>query len=336
VATPALSILLPVRDAASTLDEALSSIRAQTFRDWELIAIDDGSKDASPDVLRRHVREDPRILFMTSEPAGLVSALETARAAARAPLLARMDADDVSEPGRLAAQVALLARHPEIALCGTHVRYFPRSRVGGGARRYEAWLNGQRTGVDLQRDLWIECPLAHPTFAMRAAAIDAVGGYRDMAWPEDYDLVLRIREAGYGLGVVPQVLLRWREGRGRLSRRDGRYGPDGFRRVKLHFLRRSLLREKEGLMIWGAGPTGKAFARSAIEAGIPVRAFVELDPRKIGQEIHGAPVVSPDGASAYHDALAVAAVAGPVAREEIRSALAHAGWLEGRDFVAVA
>jgi hypothetical protein len=259
-----------------------------------------------------------------------------ARAASRAPILARMDADDFAEPSRLEAQLSLLTRHPGVALCGTHVRYFPRSRVRDGTRRYEAWLNGHRSHEDLVRDLWVECPLSHPTFAMRASSVHRVGGYREMAWPEDYDLVFRIWEAGLGLAVVPQVLHRWREGGERLSRVDPRYGPEAFRQVKLHFLSRTLLRKKEGVLVWGAGPTGKAFARSAIALGIPVRAFVELDPRKIGQEVHGAPVIPPTGLDAFRDALAVAAVGRRGAREEIRAALREAGWLEGSDFVAVA
>jgi hypothetical protein len=189
---------------------------------------------------------------------------------------------------------------------------------------------------DIVRDLWIECPLAHPTFLMRASALSRVGGYRDMGWPEDYDLLLRIWEAGLTLAVVPEVLHNWREGSDRLSRHDPRYRPEAFRRVKLHFISRTLLRGKSGILIWGAGPTGKAFARAAIAHGVPIRAFVELDPRKIGQEVHGAPVIAPDGLSDFRGALALGAVGRSGARAEIRAAFRDAGWVEGSDFVAVA
>ena len=333
---PKISILLPVRDAAATLDEAVGSIRAQSLDSWELIAVDDGSKDRSLQILERHASEDPRIRVFSRPRKGIVPALEAGRELYQAPLLARMDADDRADRDRLREQVSFLEAHPEFALCGTHVRYFPRAKVRKGARRYEAWLNSLRTPEDLTRSLWVECPLAHPSFAMRATAIQEVGGYRDCGWPEDYDLVLRFWAGGLGLGVVPKILHHWREDADRLSRTHPRYGPSAFREIKLHFLSRTLLRDRDGIVVWGAGPLGKAFARAALSRGIPVRAFVDLDPRKLGQEIHGAPVLSPKAAYRLRESLILGAVGKLGARDEIRRALLGVGWEEGRDFVSVA
>ncbi len=333
---PRVSILLPVRDAATTLNDAIRSIIAQTFRNWELIAVDDGSRDRSSEMLARYASEDPRIRVFSQPRMGIVPALKRCRSHCRSPLLARMDADDFAHPQRLAKQISFLEAHPEAALCGTHVRYFPREQIREGARRYEAWLNSLRTPDELTRSLWIECPLAHPSFAMRVAAFDRVGGYRDRGWPEDYDLVLRLWAEGLGLAVVPEVLHHWRETENRLSRTDTRYGPHAFREIKLHFLSRTLLRDRDGVVIWGAGPLGKAFARVALARGIPVRAFVELNPRKLGQQIHGAPVLSIQEARGLRTSLSLGAVGQPGVRDEIRRALLGFGWQEGRDFVAVA
>lgn len=336
-AAPRVSILLPVRDAEGTLDEALTSVLDQTLDDLEVVAVDDGSTDGSPAILRAFADGDSRVRVLSQPARGLVPALERARREARGALLARMDADDRAEPGRLRAQVELLEDRPDVVLAGTHVRYFPRERLKDGARRYEAWLNSLGDADALERDLWIECPLAHPTFMARAGAVEAVGGYRDRGWPEDYDLLLRLRYAGGRLGVVPRVLHHWREGADRLSRTDSRYAPAAFRRVKAHFLAGSpLLQGREGVVVWGAGPVGKAIARALAEKGVPIRAFVELDPRKVGQEIHGAPVVAPNAIDRFRGALGLAAVGKEGARAEIRAAFAAAGWLDGRDFVAVA
>jgi glycosyltransferase involved in cell wall biosynthesis len=336
VGRPSISILMPVRDAVATLDDALRSIIGQSLDSWELLVIDDGSTDGSLAVLELHASGDPRIRVLTQSRAGIVPALERGRSESQAPLLARMDADDRAHPQRLEAQVSFLTAHPECALCGTHVRYFPRTTVRAGAQRYEDWLNSLHTAQDLERDLWIECPLAHPSITMRGSALDQVGGYRDQGWPEDYDLILRFWSAGLELGVVPRVLHYWREGLNRLSRTDPRYGPDAFREVKLHFLSETLLKGRDGLVIWGAGPVGKAFAQAALRRGVPVRAFVDLDPRKIGQEIHGAPVLPPSQGVLLRESLGVSAVGKTGVREEIRSALRRYGWTEGRDFVAVA
>jgi hypothetical protein len=182
----------------------------------------------------------------------------------------------------------------------------------------------------------VECPLAHPTFFLRASAVAAVGGYRECGWPEDYDLLLRLWEAKGRFAKVPETLLAWRESPGRLSRVHGHYSAEAFRRVKVYFLARTLLRGRPGAVVWGAGPTGKAFARTLREEKVAVLAFVELDRRKIGQDIHGAPVVAPAGLERFRGALCVSAVGQPGAREEIRQSCRSMGWSEGVEFVAVA
>jgi hypothetical protein len=247
-----------------------------------------------------------------------------------------MDADDEALPERFARQVEAMGGHEAWGVCGTGVRYVPRDRIGDGARRYEAWLNGLTTPEAVVRDLFVECPLAHPTFVLRADAVADIGGYRDRGWPEDYDLVLRLWRAGWVLGRVPEVLLHWREGSRRLSRTHPSYALDAFRRCKIHHLARSLLGDRAGAVVWGAGPVGKGFSSALRAVGVPVRAFVELDPRKIGQRIHGAPVIAPEQVGAYRDALVLAAVGQPGARAEIRAALDGQGWVEGREYVAVA
>lgn len=333
--TPEVSVLLPARDAAGTLGLALASLRHQTLRDIEILVVDDGSTDATGAVAAQAAGRDPRIRILPGRGEGIVPALELARAAARGPFLARMDADDVALPTRLADQAAVLRSTPGTALCGTGVRYFPKAIVRGGARRYQRWLNGHATGDTLLRDRFLECPLAHPTWLARAEAVEQAGGYRDAGWPEDWDLLLRVVEAGWGLGVVQGVRLLWREGGERLSRSHGRYSRDAFMRCRVHYLRRAWP-DREAVVIWGAGPTGKSFSRGWRRGGGGVAAFVDVDPRKIGQEIHGAPVVPPEDLGRFRGALGVAAVGRDGARAEVREGFESRGWEEGRDFVTVA
>ncbi|HBV06621.1 MAG TPA: glycosyl transferase, partial [Gemmatimonadetes bacterium] len=129
-----------------------------------------------------------------------------------------------------------LMDEPTVAGCGCGVRYFPNSVVRAGARRYENWLNSVRSHEDVARAVWVECPLAHPTFFLRADVVDAVGGYQDHGWPEDYDLILRMHLAGHRLANVPDVLHQWREDTDRLSRTDHRYKPEAFLRGRVHYL----------------------------------------------------------------------------------------------------
>ena len=329
-----ISVLLPIRNASATLDQALGSLAAQTFSDFEVIAVDDGSDDDTPRLLSDWASRDRRIRSSTTPPLGIVSALNTAAAGARGELLARMDADDVAVSTRFERQLALLDTHPDLAACGSRVRYVPRDVVRDGALRYERWVNSVVTPEDMHRDLFVECPIPHPSLVVRRSAFELVGGYRDMGWPEDYDLLLRLWEAGYQFGKVPEVLLEWRERPDRLSRIDSRYSEEAFRLCKVYFLGRRIAGRP--VVVWGAGPVGKAFARALQDEGHRVVAFVDLDHRKIGQTIHGAPVVHPTAIGKYEDAFIVAAVGSADARAEIRDSLRAAGFKEPENCCAVA
>ncbi len=298
--------------------------------------MNDGSTDTTAESLEDWAGRDSRVRVIHEPARGLVAALERARDVARGRYLARMDADDRAPPDRFELQLRLLDARPAVGMCGAHVRYFPDGRVRAGARRYQAWLNSLTTSSDLERDLFVECPLAHPTFFMRAEAVEAAGGYRDRGWPEDYDLLLRVWRSGWQLAVVPAVLHEWREGPRRHSRTSETYSPDAFRRCKIHHLIRSRLRDCRELVIWGAGPTGKAMGRALAAEGRPVSAWVDLDPRKIGQEIHGAPVLPPGRLAPAPGRLVLAAVGRAGGREQVRTALRDAGFEEPVNALAVA
>jgi len=300
------------------------------------VAVDDRSGDATPDLLAEWAARDRRVRVLRQEPSGIVVALERARASARGRYLARMDADDVSDPRRFELQRSLLEADSSLGGCGARIRYFPRRHLRDGARRYETWLNGAVTPDEVARELFVECPLAHPSFFLRADAVAAVGGYRDRGWPEDYDLVLRLWRAGYRLANSEEVLLHWREGGERLSRTHGAYSREAFVACKVHHLAKSLLAGGRGAVIWGAGPVGKTFARALLAAGVQVEAFVDVDPRKIGQEVHGARVLDMERGLAWEGAVHLAAVGQPGGRRTLRRLLGQAGLKEGEDFVAVA
>lgn len=332
---PVVSVVLPVRDGAATLGAALASLASQSLRDFEVLAVDDGSADSTPRILRDLADRDPRFRVFRTPRRGIVPALQRGLASARAPFVARMDADDLCRPARLTAQLEFL-RRTGLDGCGAQVHCFPASAVTPRAAEYAAWLNAMTDWPTVAANLFVECPLAHPSFMFRAEALASVGGYRDRGWPEEYDLLLRLWRAGRRFASVPQALLEWRHGPNRLSRSHPAYSLDAFRACRVHHLRRSLLVGREGVVVWGAGPTGKSLALEFLRQGVPVAGFVEVNPRKIGQQIHGAPVRDAASARSWSAVLHVGAVARSAGRRAVREAAAQAGLKEGREFVSMA
>lgn len=329
---PRVAVLLPVRDAARTLRAAATSILRQTERDLALVCVDDGSRDGTLEVLEALAARDRRVVVVRGPGEGIARALNRGLARCDAPLVARMDADDVAHPGRLAAQRALLEAEPTLAAAGTRVRLFPRAAVRTGMVRYAAWLNGLVTPALVHRDLFVEAPLVHPSVMLRHAPLEASGGWRDGDYPEDYELWLRLAAAGHALTNLPRTLLAWRESPGRATRQDPRYALARHVALKARFLARGPLAGRREVAVWGAGDSGKALCDALAPEGIRPALFVEVDPKKIGRTIRGAPVVGYRDLARARGLPLLVAVGAPGARDLIRAELVAAGFLETRDF----
>jgi glycosyltransferase involved in cell wall biosynthesis len=335
VATPAITILLPAFDAAATVDATLKSVQRQTETDWECLVIDDGSSDHTATVVSERARADRRIRLLSRPHEGIVRALNAGLEQARGALLARVDADDLMHRERLSLQRAALEADGSLCGVGAHVRLFPRRAMSQGLLAYERWLGSVKSAQDVRREAFVECPLAHPTLMLRREALTGVV-YRDCAWPEDYDLLLRLLAEGRRLGVVPRRLLHWRDGPTRLSRSSPRYGQPAFVECKAEYLASTFLSAAERYVLWGFGDTGKALSRALARRGKHLAAIVELHPGRLGQRIGDAPVVAPEALRTLPRRPLVVSVAGLTPRTQIRAALGELGYRELDDFVVAA
>lgn len=331
---PTVSILMTVRDEETYLPTALTSLQRQTLEDWELVAVDDGSNDATPKILARAAQHDPRIRVITQPPLGIVTALNTGMPHCRSELLARMDGDDICHPRRLELQVQYLCDNPEIDLVTCRIRYFPVRGISKGLRTYESWLNGLLTHDEIMRDRFIESPLVQASVMLRKTAVESVGGYQENAWLEDYDLWLRMAEHGCRFARLPQTLFFWRDHADRVTRTNPNCSLEAFRACKAHYLKHSFLENVNSVTLWGAGTEGKAWRKTLESINISVERWIDIDPRKIGQTIHGAPVTSPDNV-APGSGLVLITVGSRGAREEVRQRCLNQQLTEESDFIFV-
>jgi glycosyltransferase involved in cell wall biosynthesis len=332
---PQVSVLLPAFNAAASLSAALRSVARQTEPNFECVVVDDGSTDGTRELARAVAAADPRFRIISQPHRGIVAALNAGLAECRGELVARMDADDVMARRRLELQAAELRRRPTWAGLGCHVRFFPRQSLTDGLKNYERWLCAIDGAEDVRREAFVECPIAHPTLVSRRRVLASVG-YRDVAWPEDYDLVLRLLAAGHELGMLPQRLLHWRDGSGRLSRRSERYALSAFVECKAEFLARGFLATVERYLLWGFGDTAKALCAALSRRGKQPAAIIELHPGRLGQLIRGVRVIAPRDLPAQPRLPLVVSVAGAGPRGEIRAALAGMGFWEMRDYLCCA
>jgi glycosyltransferase involved in cell wall biosynthesis len=317
---PRVSVLFPVRDAAPWLASALASLARQTLVEHEVIAVDDGSTDGSGEILERAAERDARLVVHHTPARGLPAALESALALARAPFVARQDADDVSHRTRLSRQLEWLEIHPDVDVLGTCIRLFPAPAVGTGMQRWAAWHNSLLAHDDMRRELLIDSPLAHGTMMARRAVLEAAGGWHERGWAEDLDLWLRLYAHGARFAKLPFVLYGWRQHRASATRTDPRYSRSKFLSLKAAALDQGLLRGGRRATLVGVG---NSLSRWHETLGTRIERRVEMRP----PHAQAACTLRPP---------LVLAVMAPVARERWRSALTRVGLRELADFVFVA
>lgn len=337
---PAVSVLMPCYNAGETLAEALESLEAQTYPDFEVIAIDDGSTDTTSQILHSWSERDHRFQVITQTHKGIIAALNEGIQVCRPRYIARMDADDFSYPTRLESQVNFLEMHPEVDVAGCLVEGFPPSQVHAGFQIYIEWLNSLVSDTNIRREIFVESPLAHPSVLMRKECLIEAGGYQEHGWAEDYDLWLRLYLAGKHFAKVPQVLLGWRESPERLTRTDPRYSLENFLRAKAHYIVMGPAAGRDAVFIWGAGMMGRRFSKQLNHSGLPLEAFIDIDPRKIGRRLHGLPILAaedlPSSWSRFKHPILLAAVGARGARALIRQRLNGMGLQEGQDWWSTA
>ncbi len=200
---PALSIIMSVYNNGRFLNSAIASIRKQNFPHFEFLIHDDGSTDDTWSVVQRHAAEDARIVASHQSNQGLVRSLNFLLQKARAPIVARMDGDDIAHPDRLAKQIALLKAHPNIVALGTQI-----SRIDAQGRLLSNQAVCPLSHADIMARVSTGLAIAHSSSMFRAEAARRLGGYRQaFKHCEDLDLWLRLSRVGQLANLPDQLML---------------------------------------------------------------------------------------------------------------------------------
>lgn len=330
-----VSILMPMFNAEKTIGECVDSILRQTLEEFEIVAVDDNSTDNSVEVLRSY--DDPRINIIKNDQQGIVSALNLGLQVCRSDFVARMDADDVMYADRLKKQFEVMTADASITLSATQARKFPEEIIKAGYVEYMRWQNACLSEQDIENQIYIESPFAHPSVMFRKNRVIALGSYKNGEFPEDYELWLRLFHAGESMMKLDEVLIEWRESDTRLSRTSSRYSDAAFNLLRAEYLAKDARLQNRDIVFWGAGRKTRQRTQYLIDKGINPAAWIDIDNKKIGRKYHGAITFPPDWLLDVNEKpFVLNYVRNHGVRELCRQYLDKAGYVMGKDYLDVA
>ncbi len=332
-----ISVVLPCFNAAATLGACMGSLLAQSLEEFEVVAVDDGSSDGTIGLLRSFAALDGRVRVFERPHGGVVAAMNFGLEQCKGDYVARMDADDVCLPERLALQKAHLDRHLHIGLVGGRVRFGGDPVSGRGYKAYVDWTNSLVSEDDIRLHCFVESPYANPSVMFRKELVSRHGAFYDGPFPEDYEFLLRWMDAGVRMDKVPQEVLVWNDPPTRLTRTDPRYDPDAFYRVKAGYLAGWLRKRGIGrVSVVGGGRVTRRRALMLEEHGVRIERWLEVDPDKIGQCASGRPVCSWHELGSPDGEFLLSFVGNRGAGARISRELAGKGWRLGTHFLLAA
>ncbi len=317
-----VSIILPVKNQQEYIEKAIDSVYSQTYNEFELIVIDDGSRDETPYILERLKNKYGFKLLTHRKNLGIVKALNNGLNEAKGKFIARMDGDDIMLPQRLEKQLKFLSENKNIDLIGTQVEIFKEvenppiycgcriksldmdfstalkniqkeRELSEGVKIYQKWNNSLLTHEQMVENLYIDCPIVHPTFFAKKEFFEKLGGYSDTEYAEDYDLVFRAVFSGYKLGKVNEILLKWRDHASRETRTNKNLKKDKLFFQKAYFFKNFDKRSKNGVYVIGVGRFGKKLIGALKHYGVEVKGVLDFSHKRIGGKVREIPVIKP-------------------------------------------
>ena len=312
---PLVSVVLPVYNGELYLREAVDSILAQTYKDFELIAIDDGSTDKTLGILREYEMKDSRVVIITRENKGLVASLNEGIEKAQGKYIARMDADDAALPERFAKQVEYMEEHDDVYILGTDYELMYEDGCSEEVRKAAAGTNKRSRALIDDSDWFLSTnetmKFIHPTIRIRKELFHEIGLYRQFML-EDLELYFRAGSRGYRIAKLPEILLNYRVRATSKSRTEKRaQQTKELMEMKLEYLTEFVVEASDCLeevmsnetildkqsscryLIWGADISGD-LGKGIVEKYLPKWKFLGyIDSFKEG-DLNNYPIIKPE------------------------------------------
>lgn len=329
---PLVSIIMAAKNTAPYLRDCLDSIIAQTYPHWELIAINDHSDDATPEILETYARQDSRIRVFHSRRHKLIPTLKEGYVHIRGELVNRMDSDDQMPHDKLEVLVNEWQKYGKGTIIAGGTQHFvDEGEVGGGFLRYEQWLNEvARTGTHYQQ-IYQECVIPSHCWILHREDFEKAGGFEPEVYPEDYDLCFRFYREGLRVVGINKVLHYWRDRSNRISRTWEEYEDNRYFDLKLSYFFALDHDTSRPLVLWGAGKNGKDLAKGLLKY-IAHFHWVCDNPRKVGKDVYGIRMQNFQDIPAFGSPQILIAVTSPDDKEKIRTQLMQWGKQPVRDY----
>lgn len=322
---------MPVKNAGPFLAECLDSILNQSYKDWELIAVNDHSVDNSNEILKSYAEKDQRIKVFLNNGNGIIPSLRLAYKNSNGKFITRMDADDICEKDKLSNLISNLKCYGRGNIAIGQVEYFSDEKLGKGYIKYAEWLNKLTSSGNNFDEIYKECSIPSPTWMLYREDLEEIGAFNSDVYPEDYDLCFRMYSNGLNCIPSGRVLHLWRDHSERSSRNDPNYLDNHFSELKVNYFLKLDKKENQTLVLWGAGKRGKKIADLLINKNIDFQ-WICNNPNKIGKEINGKLLFSVNKLSSLKSAQIIVAVGNPEDQNEIKDELLNKGLQNMEDY----
>jgi len=331
-----VSIVIPTYNSETTLHHAVKSCLSQNYPAIEIIVVDDGSTDNTLFWLNELKLIHHNIRVIAMEHSGVTAAFNRGIEESTGEYIARMDADDIMHPDKIAKQVKFLDEHPEVGVVSCLVEHGGNRETQEGYSRHIDWINSLVTHEQIALNRFIDSPVCNPTVMFKRELVEKHGAAREGDFPEDYEMWLRWMDAGVRFEKIPEVLFTWNDLSTRLTRNDKRYSSEAFERAKTVYLIKFIQENNKAnrpLYLCGSGRITRRKSELLLRSEMRIGGFLEIDESKCGKEINGIPVIHfqnrPDAKHAY----IVNYVSVRGVREELRSTFLSENRKEGPDFI---